>query len=62
MNLFRQFQNDIRIFLALSGMSATGFSIAVTGDRNAVGRWLAGHGDPKASTMQKVYDYIHAAR
>lgn len=58
MKLFERFREDIKNFLKLTGMPPTLLSIKTMKDRNIVGKWLDGQGNPTVQSMQRVYDFM----
>lgn len=58
MKLFERFQEDISDFLKLTGMAPTHLGLKTMKDRNIIGKWLDGRGNPTVDSMQRVYDFM----
>lgn len=61
-DILSKFRADLEIFLREAGISRTRFGYEAMNDPHIISRWLDGKGNPRASSMQKVYDYMTSQR
>lgn len=58
MNVFDKFKEDIDEFIKRTGVPRTRMGWEIMKDPHAISNWLIGKGNPRISSMQRVYDYM----